>query len=140
MLTNKQKVVYNARKSTSCRPKESFMPQKRNKQTKTTTTTIPPTEKKTGFCWTVKCFLSKKAIIFFLNGASYLEAATSGILKKKSVLKIYSKFTGEHPRRNMFSIKEHLWVAASEYYFLCGEINLSVIQHLITTNNTIYSF
>ena len=83
MLTNKQKVVYNARKSTSCRPKESFMPQKRNKQTKTTTATIPPTEKKTGFCWTVKCFLSKKAIIFFLNGASYLEAATSGILKKK---------------------------------------------------------
>ena len=139
VLTNMQKVVHNARKSTSCRPKESFMP-KTNKQTYKNNNNNNKNNNKTGFYWTVKCFLSKNAIISFLNGAPYLGAATSGVLKKKSVLKIYSKFTGEHPCRNVFSIKEHLWGAVSEYYFLCGEINLSVIKHLITTNNTIYSF
>ena len=35
------------------------------------------------------------------------------VFLRKSVMKICSKFTGEHPCRNVFSIKEHLCVAAS---------------------------
>ena len=82
VLTNMQKVVHNARKSTSCRPKESFMP-KTNKQTNKNNNNNNKKNNKTGFYWTVKCFLSKNAIISFLNGAPYLGAATSGVLKKK---------------------------------------------------------
>ena len=63
MLTKKQKVVYNARKSTSCRPKESFMPKKTNKQTKTTTTITTTTKNR--FLLDSKMFPVQKSYYFF---------------------------------------------------------------------------
>ena len=63
VLTNMQKVVYNARKSTSCRPKESFMPKQTNKQTKTTTTITTTTKNR--FLLDSKMFPVQKSYYFF---------------------------------------------------------------------------
>ena len=112
-----QKQAKVAEKVTLCRQKSSLWSTKKY---------FMSTKK--SWCRTKKKFHAKKKNRFLLHRkmfpvqkSYYLPPERRAIHRnshpdvflRKSVMKICSKFTGEHPCRNVFSIKEHLCVAAS---------------------------
>ena len=84
-------------------------------------------KKKNRFLLQRKMFPVPKSYYFFPERCPIFRSSQPEVFLRKGVLKICSKFTGEHPCRNVFSFKEQLHVAASENYFVCGKFNLGAI-------------